>query len=864
MNNLESRAKAIFLGALEIDAEQARLAFLDEQCAADGPLRAEVEELLRHHQQVGTFLQAPALEPAATARLDASTAQERADDAASEQREVDSEAAGDVSTDFLSPSEDPEHLGRLGAYEITEVVGHGGMGIVLKAHDTKLNRVVAVKVLAPELAANATARKRFLREARAVAAVSHDHVVTTFAVEEGDLPYLVMEFIDGQSLQQKIDCQGQLELKEILRIGRQVAAGLAAAHEQGLIHRDVKPSNILLINGIERVQITDFGLARAVDDASITRTGEVTGTPQYMSPEQAQGHPIDARTDLFSLGSVLYAMCTGRSPFRAETTMASLRRVCDGTPRPIREVCPDIPQWLFEIIDRLLAKDPEDRFQAAAEVSDLLSQYLAHIQDPLSTPLPGVMKTVRRQNGHSRRNRWLMAGMALLAVLVGVGLTEATGVTQFTATVIRIVTGEGTLVIEVDDPTVKVSIDGDQISISGAGVEELKLRPGQYQVRATKDGKLVRLDQELVTISRGGRQVVRVSLEQNSTGITSSNDKSAPSGAITQVSRFKEHTHVVEDMTFSADGTRALSGGQDGKVYLWDVRQGTLIQSFQLHSAGVTAVALSRDDRLAVSGDRRGHIHVWDAASGRSVRELVRKLKGHSEAVISLTFSADSRRLLFAADNKTVRLWDVEKGRELQTYHGTDRCRRADFLPDGETVLLIDGKTLIHWNPTEDKVLRRVLLDSEWGFVLTPDRRLLASQYSGLILLRHTDSGELKAKLPLGDHPAYPKSICFAPDGRHIVSGNSDGTVSIYSLSSGKMTHRFATDVNQVEPIAVSPDGRYVLGASGRFYDPETKKWPGSGDYAIRVWRLPKSVWRETDDSTPAESPVVAPAPTID
>ena len=218
---------------------------------------------------------------------------------------------------------------------------------------------------------------------------------------------------------------------------------------------------------------------------------------------------------------------------------------------------------------------------------------------------------------------------------------------------------------------------------------------------------------------------------------------SVPQGAITQVSRFKEHRNVVDDMTFSADGTRALSGGQDGKVYLWDVRQGTLIQSFPLHSSGVTAVALSPDDRLAVSGDYGGHIHVWDAASGRSVHEL----KGHSEAVISLTFSADRRRLLSAADDKTVRLWDVESGRELQTYHGTDRCLHADFSPTGETVLLIDGKTLIHWNPTEDKVLRRVLLDSEWSIVLSPDRRLLASQYSGMINLRHTDSGVPRMQL---------------------------------------------------------------------------------------------------------------------
>ena len=249
-------------------------------------------------------------------------------------------------------------------YEIIEVVGHGGMGAVLRAFDTKLSRVVAVKVMAPELAANPTAVKRFLREATTAAAVHHDHVVTIHAVDDAHQPpYLVMQFVEGQTLQQKIDREGALELKQILRIGSQTAAGLAAAHKTGLIHRDVKPANILLENGVERVKITDFGLARAADDVQMTQTGMIAGTPQYMSPEQAKGEPIDARSDLFSLGSVLYTMCTGRPAFRADNTVAVLRRVCDDTPRPIREVNPEIPEWLEAIVDKLLAKDPATGFR---------------------------------------------------------------------------------------------------------------------------------------------------------------------------------------------------------------------------------------------------------------------------------------------------------------------------------------------------------------------------------------------------------------------------------------------------------------------------------------------------------------------
>ena len=221
-----------------------------------------------------------------------------------------------ISLDFLAPSENPQHLGRLGKYEIVEVAGQGGMGIVLKGYDPTLGRFVAIKTLNPVLASNGMARTRFLREAKMAAAVSHDHVITIHAVDQVDgMPILVMEYVVGVSLAERIQRTGALELDEILRIGSQTAAGLAAAHAQGQVHRDIKPANILLENGVERVKITDFGLARVADDVSMTQTGYVAGTPEYMSPEHPSGR-CDHRSDLFSLGSVMYAMCTGRSPFR--------------------------------------------------------------------------------------------------------------------------------------------------------------------------------------------------------------------------------------------------------------------------------------------------------------------------------------------------------------------------------------------------------------------------------------------------------------------------------------------------------------------------------------------------------------------
>lgn len=251
---------------------------------------------------------------------------------------------GSASLDFLDPPEKPGQLGKLGHYEILEVIGQGGMGVVLKAFDQTLRRIVAVKVMAPQLATSGGARKRFQREAKAAAAVSHDHVVTIHAVDEAKgLPYLVMHYVHGLSLQDKLDRDGPLELKEILRIGMQTADGLAAAHAQGLIHRDIKAANILLEDGVDRVKITDFGLARAVDEAGLTQSGIIAGTPQYMSPEQSLGEPLDYRTDLFSLGSVLYALCTGRPPFRGSNPLAVLRCVAKEKPLPFARATPRSP-----------------------------------------------------------------------------------------------------------------------------------------------------------------------------------------------------------------------------------------------------------------------------------------------------------------------------------------------------------------------------------------------------------------------------------------------------------------------------------------------------------------------------------------
>lgn len=342
---------------------------------------------------------------------------------------------------FLHPADQPGLLGMLGPYEVEAEIGRGAMGVVLKARDPALNRIVALKVLAPHLAASATARRRFVREGRAAAVVCHENVVTVHCVTEAaGLPYLVMHYLAGESLQERLDHTGPLQVEEIVTIGAQVAAGLAAAHAHQLIHRDIKPANILLEErGVKSVpgeipdrlpclpprsplltprsciaKITDFGLARMADDVQMTQHGAVLGTPEYMAPEQARGERTDHRADLFSLGSVLYAMCTGQPPFRAASALAMLRQVSDAAPAPVRSLNPIIPAWLEALIVKLMQKDPDRRMQHAAEVAALLEGFLAHLRQPDIVPEPVLDSAASSARvAKTRRASPLVAGLAL-------------------------------------------------------------------------------------------------------------------------------------------------------------------------------------------------------------------------------------------------------------------------------------------------------------------------------------------------------------------------------------------------------------------------------------------------------------------
>lgn len=398
----------------------------------------------------------------------------------------------DEPTEFLAPPEQPEEIGRLGPYRILAELGRGGMGVVFRAHDPALDRYVALKAMLPRLAAAPAARQRFLREAKSAAGLKHPHVVTIYQVgEDRGAPFLAMEFLDGEPLDNRIRRDGRLALGEVLRIGRESALGLAAAHSRGLVHRDIKPANLWLEGPTGNVKVLDFGLARTpAEEVHLTHFGMIVGTPAYMAPEQAESKVVDPRSDLFSLGCVLYQMCTGTLPFRGENTIAVLRALAVHDPPTVGKLRPETPPELSALVARLLAKNPEDRPASAQEVAESLCA-LEQLPTTEVLPKPGTGRI-----GGSRKRRLAVACAALAVALAMI--------------VILWPTPRGTVRIESDDPAVVVVFDKDGPTIRGAEREPITLRAGEHGVRITRGDFVFEADK--LVLKKGAAVTLKVEL----------------------------------------------------------------------------------------------------------------------------------------------------------------------------------------------------------------------------------------------------------------------------------------------------------------------------------------------------------------
>ena len=304
----------------------------------------------------------------------------------------------------LGPASRAGFIGSLKGIDLRRVLGRGGMGVVYEGYDPALDRKVAVKLLSTYLSRDPESRERFLREGRAAAAITHENVVAVHAIDSsGEVPFMVLQFVEGESLADVLKREGALPADRAAIFGVAVARGLAAAHAKGLIHRDVKPANVLIEAGTGVVRLTDFGLAKVAGTPTLTGAGVVAGTAAYMSPEQAKGRPLDARTDLFSLGAMLYQMVAGRTPFADESPFVVMHKICQEPAPPLPTT---VPEWFRAIVFRLLEKDPKRRFAAAADVAEAL--------DRKAAPAAPVTK----------RRAWVFPAACAAVVVVAVALFQ--------------------------------------------------------------------------------------------------------------------------------------------------------------------------------------------------------------------------------------------------------------------------------------------------------------------------------------------------------------------------------------------------------------------------------------------------------
>ncbi len=665
--------------------------------------------------------------------------------------------------DLLSPQQAPGELGRLGPYRILKMIGAGGMGVVFEAEDPHLERRVAVKAMRRSLATNASARARFLREARTVAALEHDHIVTVLqAGEDQGVLYLAMPLLKGESLDDRLKREERLAPAEALRIAREAAEGLAAAHERGLVHRDIKPGNIWLESVGGRVKLLDFGLAKAMDEAAdLTHQGTITGTPQYMSPEQTRGGAVMPRSDLFSLGCVLYQMLTGVAPFRGPDPIATLLAVAAERPVSPEKVVPGVPRAISELVLRLLAKAPEDRPESARAVVEAIRVIERASLAPAAPRRPG-------------RAALVFAGAVVLAALAG--------------PVIYVNTGKGKIVVRVDPSDVRITVDGEPRE----GVT-ITVRSGTHTVRVEKEGFApFRTD---VRIWRGSQTEVPAVLkpEARPRGDTVAGLPNAPAGQydeqfpgfvpapapIPGIHRWQIAGRFpcgwFTDLAWSPDGTRLVVCASDQVVRVYDGETLRLLRAWPF--PWVKSVAWSGDGRWIAAGSFTGAVGLWSADDG-SPQPAPEALPAGA-FVMALAFSPDSRTLAVASRfRKELRLWDVVRRAPAPALEHPDVLQDVCWSPDG-------------------KSLATASLDK---------------------LVRVWDVGKAEVIRTFEGHIGPVHSVAFTSDGQRVVSAADDRRVRVWNLARGEEERAWQSSPNSAtigSSVATSKDGLTAYVALG-------------------------------------------------
>jgi WD40 repeat protein/tRNA A-37 threonylcarbamoyl transferase component Bud32 len=703
---------------------------------------------------------------------------------------------------FLHPPRQADELGWLGGYRLLAILGQGGMGFVFRAEDVRLNRQVALKVIRPEAADLPTGRQRFLREAQALAAVQHDHIVAVHQVgEDNGVPFLVMPLLLGESLERRLEREGKLPVAEAVRVGREMAEGLAAAHAAGIIHRDVKPSNVWLEGepGASatggRVKLLDFGLAWAAqaENKKLTRSGAVLGTPSYLAPEQIEGR-VDTRSDLFSLGCVLYEMLTGRRAFDGDHVLAILACLASVTPPAPATLEPSVPAALSELVLALLNKRPEERpATAQAVVRDLLA-----LDGPSGACVigPPPSQTLAATKA-GERPRVSDSGPTLADVA---GATVRGGrrwPRRIAATV---------LLLAITTPLF--------FGVLPRWIKQLgpDRRPTDLRTEPQSN------EEQQRTRTEAGGPVVR------------------------EKATLKGHTGIVPSVCFSPDGkTLASAGGKEGEpgeIKLWDAQSGQERTSLKGHKNVGMLVCFSPDGKTLASAGWGGMVKLWDAQSGQERTSLKRlELLG---TAWSMVFSPDGTVLAIAngdVPTEPIELWDGRSGQKRAVLSNHTRGVRAAFAvcfsPDGKTLASAGHRAILLLDAQSGQV--RATLDGHTDVVggsvaFGPDGKTLASGGGGHDAQGKPLPGEIKLwdsvtgqeRASLKGHTGFVNSVAFSPDGKTLASASVDHTIKLWDIETGQERATLKGHTNSVRCVVFSPDGKTLASASN---DGTIKLW---------------------------------------
>jgi WD40 repeat protein/serine/threonine protein kinase len=742
------------------------------------------------------------------------------------------------------PAQIPAELVTLGPYRIMGVIGAGGMGTVLAAEDSKLGRTVAVKVLQPTRAGDPTARERFMREARAVAAVSHDNIVSIYGVDEDrGVLYLVMPMLSGESLESRLEREGKLTPREVAHLGKQIAEGLGAAHKCGLIHRDIKPSNIWLEAHPDgwRAKILDFGLARLEEEnAVVTGDGVILGTPAYMAPEQARRQDVDTRADLFSLGCVLYRAATGRLPFpAADSLSALLARFMDEPPAPV-ELDPLIPVALSELIMWLLARDPADRPAGAAGVAELLNTLEHGVTAEFKPP---VHKPKRS------RRRVLWGGL----VMVGLIVVVAAGVFQDPLRRFLSPNHPQAQKNEPIEPLVRTALDDlkreniDPYELRIAGRGDPSKAPGALVAvlgdsRLNDSTPLTFSPDDKTLITTCGDRFVRAwdtqtGEERRRYPGQASRGTFSPDGAILALLVGDDTIKILDAvdrkeiktitpcawsywcLAFSPDGRLLATSSPDGVATIWDVKTWTKLQSIKVGNAAAVAFRDGGKSLVAAAGGVLTH---FDVATGQQ-QDSIQNVPAFEWP----SFSPDGQLFIKSTPEKTS-LVDVTTGEEKTVLQSRDNTlRRGVFSFDGKMVAAAGRDNLVKvWDVATGKQLHKFdghlhsYYTSVHSLAFSHDGKLLASGGDDH-RTRIWDLTTGTERCAPGAHASGVSCVALNREGSMLASGGGDSTLRLWNLVTGK-AEVLRGHVDVVHSVAFSPDGR-TLASTGR-------------DRTVRLW----------------------------